>query len=486
MKAKISTEFWVVLSLFMIALWVRFYRLDAASLSDDEIITSLRINHSFLTTIGLLRHSEYPPFYYAILNLWADIFGKSEWALRLPSALFSGLTVFVVYQIGKELFSKTVGVIAASLLAVSPFAVVFAQNAKMYPLLWLLAAMSFLYFFRYLKDPKTFSLVPNTVTLILSCYTMYIGFLFLVTQTVIFMLMAERGRWGKWFKGQLIVVLCVLPWLIWFLCSKHEVWSDLRSPGASFDYPAFFLSSFQWIIGSVGAFRPQFSVRSCAFVVNILLNVFLITFFLIETVIVSYKNKKWWDASSMHYYCLLVWIVVPAVIYFIFDRFFVPAQLGVRFIGFLQVSVILLISCRIDGFRMPVKRILVLSLIALSIINTAPAYTGEHQEAPEGWQVTAEQLTQRLENKDIVLSFLDIAMFKYYFKGDTSRFYRTSRPDITLDDLKQKGVFTSQVRSIYILYHEDMAPDIDIGGFYLKDSVFNNGMGFLHFKKDST
>lgn len=48
------------------------------------------------------------------------IFGVNGFALRLPSAIVSGLTVFTTYMIGSELYDRKVGFVAAFLQAVNP------------------------------------------------------------------------------------------------------------------------------------------------------------------------------------------------------------------------------------------------------------------------------------------------------------------------------------------------------------------------------
>ncbi len=488
LKSKTSIEFWVILTLFIIGLLIRLYRLGIPSLSDDEVFTATWINHSFLDTIRLVRHWEFPPLYFGILNLWVRAFGNGEWALRFPSAIFSSLTVIVIYKLGKELISKDVGLISASLLIFSQFALLHAQNAKMYSLFWFLAAVSFLFFFRFLKEHRKSSYRFYIIVSILSCYTMYTGFLLLVTQSIIFLLMGERTRWRKWFTGQLIIISFCIPWMIYFLCSKHEIFPVLRPPGTAFDYFTFLLKSFQLIIGSVREDWGQFSVDLCLWAVNVFLYAFLITFLLIDVLIISYKNKKIGLSLPMNYYCLFLWIIVSIFIYFMFDCFF-SVDLQARYIGFLQIPIILLASSQINNFHGVIKRMLVLALVVIAMNNACFILGGNFKDIPQGWRTTAEELTQDLKKNDIVfLSFIDIDMFKYYYKGDTRRFFRLSwRKDLSseLEFLEKKGIFTEHVHSIFILYrnNEQLASEIKIGGFSLDYKFLNSGMGFLHFQR---
>jgi len=68
--------------------------------------------------------------------------------VRLPSALFGTLTIAVVYVLGRRLLNRRVGRVAAWMVTVSPIHVRFAQEARMYTLLTLLASLALTAFVR--------------------------------------------------------------------------------------------------------------------------------------------------------------------------------------------------------------------------------------------------------------------------------------------------------------------------------------------------
>jgi len=466
-------EFRVIAVLFIIGLLVRLYHLGGPSLCDDELITNLRISHSFFDTIGLLRNSNFPPLYYAMLNLWVRAWGHGEWALRFPSALFSGLTILVIYKLGVELFNKNVGLISAFLLAFSPFAVNYAQNAKMYALFWFLTAWSFLFFFRFLKGQKKITYPFYIIISILSCYTMYTGFLFLVTQSMIFLFLGEKIRRRQWFSGQLIILSFCIPWLIYSLSSHHEELS-LRSPDAAFSYLTYFLNAFLMILGGWGPLRGG----------NCFLYVFLLLYLLADVFIIRYKIKKMEFSLLTNYYCLLIWLIIPVFLYFIFDRFFVRAQLFFRYMGFLQVPLILIVSSQIDQFHGLIKRMLILVMVVMAVNNTY-LYFREHLRLPqEDWRRTAVELTHDLGKNDIVFSLVDLQQFKYYYNGDTRRFFPILEKDCSLEYLAKKGIATQDVHSIFILYKKNLDFQNKLYGFSLVDGVWNGGIGFLHYQRN--
>lgn len=83
------------------------------------------------------------------LHVWGtavvfQIIGVSECSARLISAISAGLTVFVIYSIGKSLSSKEAGLYATLLYSLNPFAVFFSRQGQFDSLLVLLLSLSVL------------------------------------------------------------------------------------------------------------------------------------------------------------------------------------------------------------------------------------------------------------------------------------------------------------------------------------------------------
>lgn len=62
---------------------------------------------------------EKPPLYFWMAAFFMNLMGATEFAARLPSAIFGLLTVLVTYKFGKKLFNKTVGYIGSIALITS-------------------------------------------------------------------------------------------------------------------------------------------------------------------------------------------------------------------------------------------------------------------------------------------------------------------------------------------------------------------------------
>lgn len=70
--------------------------------------------------------------YYLLLHFWIELFGTSEIALRLPSALFMAAAAGLLTLIGRRLLDAPAGLIAGLLFAVVPAVSRYGQEARPY------------------------------------------------------------------------------------------------------------------------------------------------------------------------------------------------------------------------------------------------------------------------------------------------------------------------------------------------------------------
>ena len=130
---------------------LRFATLDLQSYRFDEAVTVGRVlQPSLFTTLSNVPHSEStPPLYYLVAWLWSRPFGTGEVWMRSLSALAGTASIVVVYLWAVALpLPRRAGLIAAAMVAVSPVLIWFSQDARAYALVFLLTALSFLFFAR--------------------------------------------------------------------------------------------------------------------------------------------------------------------------------------------------------------------------------------------------------------------------------------------------------------------------------------------------
>jgi uncharacterized membrane protein len=81
------------------------------------------------------RDPQHPPLFYGLAGAWSHVFGDSIVSLRASAAIWSVLALPCVYWLALELFaSSAVALIAVALTAVSPFQLLYAQEAREYSL----------------------------------------------------------------------------------------------------------------------------------------------------------------------------------------------------------------------------------------------------------------------------------------------------------------------------------------------------------------
>jgi 4-amino-4-deoxy-L-arabinose transferase-like glycosyltransferase len=214
-----------VLAILTLGGFLRLYHLDGYGLWSDEFVTEMIVSKNSL--LDLVKTcfeipQPMPPFYFLLDRLVVGCLGPSEISLRLPSAVFSLLTVYMVFSIGKILFNAEIGAFGALLCAINSTQIVYAQNARPYALCLLLSSASILTFLKWLRKGTPLNATGYVLSTTLLFYTHYIFFpLFLVQNLYFFFLLRSRqpGRipeapppdWRRWLILQSCVGIMLLP-----------------------------------------------------------------------------------------------------------------------------------------------------------------------------------------------------------------------------------------------------------------------------------
>ena len=125
-----------------IGLVTRFF--TRSSLWLDEALTVNIANAPLGQIAENLKHDGHPPLYYFILHGWIELFGSGDVASRSLSGFFGVLTLPLIWMIARRKGGPTLGWIAVAVVAVSPFAVRYSNEARMYSLVMLLVVIGWL------------------------------------------------------------------------------------------------------------------------------------------------------------------------------------------------------------------------------------------------------------------------------------------------------------------------------------------------------
>jgi uncharacterized membrane protein len=141
-----------------------------------------------------LEEPHHAPLYYEVAHAWTAIFGNAIATTRALSALISLVALPLAFWFAWELFgTRTAGSIAVALVALSPFAIVYAQEAREYAL-WsvaLLALSAALLRALRLEQPRAWTLVA-----VLVACNFYVSALSLLVMPA-FIAYVLTTRWGN-------------------------------------------------------------------------------------------------------------------------------------------------------------------------------------------------------------------------------------------------------------------------------------------------
>ena len=160
----------------------------------------------------MLAGDSSPPLYSWLLHVWIRIAGESEAAVRLPSVLLGAALIAATAVLAYRLAGSRGAIAAAWLVAVTPMAVQFSQQARMYMLLPLLAVVATERLVVYLKDGPTGALVAHAMALA-GCFLTHNWGLLLLPGFLAAVATGPRERRGAWGVAASLAVLSWLPWL---------------------------------------------------------------------------------------------------------------------------------------------------------------------------------------------------------------------------------------------------------------------------------
>lgn len=207
----------VRLALLLLATLTRLWGLDAPSLWLDEAFS-----HAFATVTpdiaweAMIVDGVHPPFYYLLLRPWLVLAGRSEFALRFPSALAGVLTVALVIRAGRLWLGEGAGHWAGLLLALNPFHVWYSQEARMYALFGALATAVLMAFWWALRSRTTRAWVVLALLSAFAYSTHYFA-LYLPLVQFVYLLITFRRHYGalvSWTVTQAAAALPLAAWLV--------------------------------------------------------------------------------------------------------------------------------------------------------------------------------------------------------------------------------------------------------------------------------
>lgn len=101
----------------------------------DEAYTAMLVRLPFWPMIQAAVYDVHPPTWYLIDRAFTAVLGSNEVALRIPSFILGMLSVYLAWRLAEDLLGDQTALVVAMLMAISPFAVYYSNEARMYALL---------------------------------------------------------------------------------------------------------------------------------------------------------------------------------------------------------------------------------------------------------------------------------------------------------------------------------------------------------------
>lgn len=202
----------LLFGILLVALLLRVPNLGQKSLWYDEAYSATASQLSRAAQFDDIDPSR-PPLHLTLLHYWTQAFGNGETAVRMPSALVSLINIWLLFVLARRLFDNETALLAASLLALSPLDVWYAQEARTY----LFVTCAGLLMALGLTWETWYGGVVYWLGLLLGLFVDYISIpLWAGLSAIWFVYWWQRGRplrpLAYWLVGSIAAWLIFLPW----------------------------------------------------------------------------------------------------------------------------------------------------------------------------------------------------------------------------------------------------------------------------------
>jgi 4-amino-4-deoxy-L-arabinose transferase-like glycosyltransferase len=216
---SLAIPFLALAAVLLLAGALRIHHLDRESFWLDESFSALIAPTSLTHIVHETMDDVHPPLYYVALHYWVRLAGDTETGTRLLSVMFSLALILAAFLLASRLAGRRPAFLAALVLTWSPFQIEYAQEARMYALLALLATLSMLAFTALLTRWRAgwFALLVASTTLML--YTQIHSVFVVAGQALALAVLAAldwrafRRALGPWLMAELLALAFFAPWI---------------------------------------------------------------------------------------------------------------------------------------------------------------------------------------------------------------------------------------------------------------------------------
>ncbi|HEX9921548.1 MAG TPA: glycosyltransferase family 39 protein, partial [Anaerolineae bacterium] len=150
-------DYALLIVIILVGAYLRFDGLNLPGLWLDEVSYTSAAQRSILSQIiksteTLGGYLSVDPTLSAVPFSLALKLGFSNFLARFPATIFGILAIPFFYKLGRTLFGNRAGLVAALLLSLSGFHILYSQEARSYTGLVLFSIVSYLYFYKAITE----------------------------------------------------------------------------------------------------------------------------------------------------------------------------------------------------------------------------------------------------------------------------------------------------------------------------------------------
>jgi mannosyltransferase len=383
----------------LLALALRLYRLGHADYWQDEVFMLLKSEnlHEVLTSGNFV--SNHPPLFALLAAVWRMAgLGETEFMMRLLPALLGVAGIGAAWLLGRRFFSPRAGLIAAFLIALSPFHIHHSQDLKDYILLPFTGTLMALAFYEARETGRKTWWAAYALLAGAACYSdVHAGPLLIALNG--WFLVTLRGRYRlllPWFIANGCGFLLFVPYLGIMLPKALAIMVDCPDwwlPPPDLWSVVFYLKALAF---GYSDFEPLFKIALALFLAA-----------------VSAGAALAWKHDRDRTLFLLAWIVVPITLVFCISHVTESIFL-IRALLPYAVPFYLLAAVAIASFSRPLLRGAALGLAAaLAVVPIAEQAQGIYPElefphrpgihTPQPFAEAADWIRENRHDGDILI-----------------------------------------------------------------------------------
>jgi len=238
METKRDFQIWLMLAIvLLIGAFLRFFDLAGESLWIDEGQTVAYAVKSLPEIVKYCARDVHPPSYLFLIHFWTSLFGTSEAALRLPSAIFGLASVLLCFFLARRLFDNKTALLASLFLSISYMGIKFSQEARSYAMLLVVIILSYHALLLYLDKPSKGRAFYYMISIAIMLYVHYFALFIIISHQLYFLyfLSGRPERPGKrilsWVGINVGALILFAPW-IHFLVKQIVAKMGGKGPGS--------------------------------------------------------------------------------------------------------------------------------------------------------------------------------------------------------------------------------------------------------------